>query len=58
MNIEELKKDYKEYLKSTQKEDTPANKKLYKIDCLNWFIEFYGIGSDEVLLIQKELMKL
>lgn len=57
MTLEQLKKDYQSFLKDTGKVDTEATKNQYKMDCLNWFIEFYGVGSDEVLLINKELQK-
>lgn len=57
MTLEQLKKDYQNFLKDTGKVNTETTKKQYKVDCLNWFIEFYGVGSDEVLLINKELQK-
>ena len=58
MTLEQLKKDYQNFLKDTKKVDTEETKNQYKIGCLNWFVEFYGVGSDEVLSINKKLQKL
>lgn len=57
MKIEEIKKEYQNYLKSFNKKDNEKQKKLFKEDCLNWHVELYGIGSEQVREILKELKK-
>lgn len=57
MKIEEIKKEYQKYLKSFNEKDSKRKKQLFKEDCLNWHIEFYGIGSEQVRETMKELKK-
>lgn len=48
MKIKELKKEYERSLKDFNRKDTPEQKQKFKEDCLQWFVEYYGIGSEQV----------
>lgn len=58
MNINEIKKEYKQFLKDTNKKDTKQNRELFKKDFATWYVEMFGLNdtrTKNILEILKEV---
>lgn len=58
MNINEIKKEYKQFLKDTNKKDTKQNRELFKKDFITWYVEMFGLNdtrTKNILEILKEV---
>ena len=44
-SIEEIKKEYKNFLKDTGKKDNKKTKDIFKKEFLTWFVELFGIND-------------
>ena len=46
MSIEELQKDYKDFLDDTNRKDNKNSKNIFKKDYITWYTEMFGMNDE------------
>ena len=46
MSIEELQKDYKDFLDDTNRKDNKNSKNMFKRDYITWYVEMFGMNDE------------